>query len=174
LYRPVAKSETRIAIRIVRHPIRSGGLNRRGCWSKVDRTCRDYICPVCGKVIPKGTEASELVIESLSAPLDEDQGRRGREGKIRLDHRKVYHRDCAITEDLSSKRCRWSKDLWIQRGVTEVVYHIGGREEVRIPLLSGEGAGSEAWERAAAKYRKIRSLESKGFGLRSEKGRAAE
>ncbi|MEM2529611.1 MAG: hypothetical protein QXL32_00620 [Candidatus Bathyarchaeia archaeon] len=139
----------------------------------MDRTCRDYVCPVCGKIIPKGTKASELVIESLSAPL-EAQGRPGREGKIRLDHRRVYHRDCAIAEDLSSKRCRWSKALWVQRGVTEVIYHIGGREEVRIPLLSGEGAASEAWERAVAKYRMMRSLESKGFRLRSEKGRAAE
>ncbi len=138
----------------------------------MDRTCRDYVCPVCGKAIPRGTEASELVIESLSATLGGVQGQR--EEAARLDHRRVYHRDCAIAEGLASKRSRWSRDLWIQRGVTEVVYHIGGKEEVRIPLIAGEGAGSEAWERAVAKYRRMRSLESRGFGLRSEKGRAAE
>lgn len=138
----------------------------------MDRTCRDYVCPVCGKVIPKGTEASELVVESLCAALGGAQGER--DESPRLEHRRVYHRDCAIAEDLASKRSRWSKDLWVQRGVTEVVYHIGGREEVRIPLLSGEGAGSEAWERAVAKYRRMRSLESRGLGLRAEKGRAAE
>ncbi len=131
------------------------------------RTCRDYVCPVCGGTIPKGTDTSELVIES-------PEGGSGREGAARLGPKRVYHRDCAIAEDLASKRCRWSKDLWIQRGVTEVVYRIGGKEEVRIPLLSDEKAGSEAWERAVEKYRRIRGLESKGFGIRSDRGRAAE
>ena len=131
------------------------------------RTCRDYVCPVCGRTIPKGTDDSELVIES-------PEGGSEREGAARLGLKRVYHRDCAIAEDLASKRCRWSKDLWIQRGVTEVVYRIGGREEVRIPLLSDEEASSEAWERAVEKYRRIRGLESKGFGIRSDRGRAAE
>ena len=149
-------------------------IEARGESAEVDRTCRDYVCPVCGREIPRGTEASELVIESLGASMGHG-GAPGRgEGSAAPKYRRVYHKDCAMTEGLASKRCRWSRDLWVQRGVTEVIYHIGGREEVRIPLLPGDQLDPEAWERAVKKYKGMRDIESKGFGLRSDRRRAAE
>jgi len=111
------------------------------------KTRKEHKCEFCGKVIPKGTDTSEIVILSAG-------GRRLRRHTLGSHHgafshwgfRKYYHKDCYIIRELTGKR-KADFDFWVQRTITSVIYHVGNTE-IEIAL-------SEDWNKAVEKDNQI-------------------
>ena len=114
------------------------------------KTRIDHECDFCGEVIPSGTPVEDLYHEDFSF------------NRFTVDIKPLYigksfgrsymHKNCKIINELCGKKDYFSSNFWVQRGVTEIIYHIRNIE-IQISLFNGDG--KESWNKAVEKDNEI-------------------
>ena len=116
------------------------------------KTRKDHKCEICGKIIPKGTDTSEIIIEAEGGRVSHRHTLGSHHGAFSYwGYRRYYHKDCKIIEEIAGKRdSLWHGVFFVQRGITEITYQIG-EHEITVPLVKGNLYSIENWNRAVKK-----------------------
>jgi len=119
------------------------------------KTRKDHKCEVCGKIIPRGTDTSEIVIEADGGRVPHRHTLGSHHGAFSYwGYQRYYHKDCHIMKQLCETRKPFYPDFHVHRAYTEVVYVIGG-VEISVPLVKGNPYSAENWNKAVKKSNEI-------------------
>ena len=101
------------------------------------KTKKDHKCQFCGKIIPKGTDTNDIIIEADGGTVPHYHTLGSHHGAYsRWGYRYYFHKDCYIIAELCNKRKRNMPDLFVFRSAHKLTYVIGDVEEIEISLVN--------------------------------------